>query len=112
MEGLRCHISGLAIPTYVVDAPGGGGKIPLMPNYLLSASDDAVVLRNYEGVIVKYDPDGRIRKNKNGNSYNNPRNGKYREAPSVEISGLLESDETSLIPHGLPRAQRRRRTAL
>jgi len=69
IEGLRGHISGLAIPTYVVDAPGGGGKIPLMPNYLLSASDDAVVLRNYEGVIVKYDPDGNHRKNKNGNHH-------------------------------------------
>ena len=45
MEGLRGHLSGLGIPTYVVDSPHGGGKIPLMPNYLVSASDDAVVLR-------------------------------------------------------------------
>lgn len=56
IEGLRGHISGLAIPTYVVDAPGGGGKIPLMPNYLLSASEDSLILRNYEGLIVKYHP--------------------------------------------------------
>src|SRR5438067_9751183 len=54
MEGLRGHMSGLGIPTYVVDSPHGGGKIPVMPNYLLSASDDAVVLRNYEGMIVRY----------------------------------------------------------
>ncbi len=54
MEGLRGHISGLGVPTYVVDSPHGGGKIPLMPNYLVSASDDAVVLRNYEGMLVRY----------------------------------------------------------
>ncbi len=57
IEGLRGHISGLGVPTYVVDAPRGGGKIPLMPNYLLSASNDSVVLRNYEGMIVHYHPD-------------------------------------------------------
>src|SRR5215472_5732618 len=49
IEGLRGHLSGLGIPTYVVDSPHGGGKIPMMPNYLVSFSDDAVVLRNYEG---------------------------------------------------------------
>jgi lysine 2,3-aminomutase len=54
MEGLRGHMSGLAIPTYAVDAPHGGGKIPLLPNYLVSASDDCVVLRNYEGMLVRY----------------------------------------------------------
>jgi lysine 2,3-aminomutase len=54
MEGLRGHMSGLGIPTYVVDSPHGGGKIPVMPNYLISAGDDAVILRNYEGQIVRY----------------------------------------------------------
>lgn len=55
MEGLRGHTSGFAVPTYVVDAPGGGGKIPLMPNYLLSMSDHRVVLRNFEGYITTYE---------------------------------------------------------
>ncbi|MEJ2011779.1 MAG: KamA family radical SAM protein [Anaerolineales bacterium] len=55
IEGLRGHTSGYAVPTYVVDAPGGGGKIPLMPNYLLSQSDHRVVLRNYEGYIATYE---------------------------------------------------------
>src|SRR5947199_9437658 len=54
MEGLRGHLSGIGIPTYVVDSPHGGGKIPLMPNYLVSMSDDAVVLRTYEGVLIRY----------------------------------------------------------
>ena len=55
MEGLRGHTSGYAIPTFVVDAPGGGGKIPVMPNYQLSASDHKVVLRNFEGYVTTYE---------------------------------------------------------
>ena len=54
IEGLRGHTSGLCVPTYVVDAPGGGGKIPVMPSYLISHGDHRVVLRNYEGVICTY----------------------------------------------------------
>jgi lysine 2,3-aminomutase len=54
IENLRGHTSGMAVPTFVVDAPGGGGKIPLMPNYLLSQSDRRFALRNYEGVITTY----------------------------------------------------------
>jgi lysine 2,3-aminomutase len=54
MEGLRGHTSGYAIPTYVVDAPGGGGKIPVTPNYLLAQAPGKVVLRNFEGFITTY----------------------------------------------------------
>ncbi|MDY0301578.1 MAG: lysine 2,3-aminomutase [Trichlorobacter sp.] len=58
MEALIGHTSGFAVPSYVVDAPGGGGKIPLTPNYLISLSTNKVVLRNYEGVITTYkEPD-------------------------------------------------------
>ena len=46
--------SGYAVPTFVVDAPGGGGKIALQPNYLISQSPEKVVLRNFEGVITSY----------------------------------------------------------
>lgn len=55
MESLRGHTSGFAVPTYVIDAPGGGGKIPVMPNYLISWSTNKAVLRNYEGVITTYE---------------------------------------------------------
>jgi lysine 2,3-aminomutase len=55
IEGLRGHTSGFAVPTFVVDAPGGGGKIPVMPNYVISSSDHKVVLRNYEGYISTYE---------------------------------------------------------
>ena len=54
MEALRGHISGYAVPTYVVDVPGGGGKTPVLPQYLISMSPTKVVLRNYEGVIATY----------------------------------------------------------
>lgn len=58
MESLIGHTSGFAVPTYVIDAPGGGGKIPILPNYLISLSTNKVVLRNYEGVITTYkEPD-------------------------------------------------------
>ena len=54
MEFLRGHTSGFSVPQFVVDAPHGGGKIPLGPNYIVSMSPDRIVLRNYEGVIVSY----------------------------------------------------------
>lgn len=55
MENLIGHTSGFAVPTYVIDAPGGGGKIPVMPTYMISCSVHKVVLRNYEGVISTYE---------------------------------------------------------
>jgi len=54
MEYLRGRVSGIAIPTFVVDAPGGGGKIPLLPNYIVSMSPTHTVLRNFEGRMVSY----------------------------------------------------------
>lgn len=54
IEGLRGHTSGYAVPTFVVDAPGGGGKTPVMPQYVISQSPHRVVLRNFEGVITTY----------------------------------------------------------
>jgi lysine 2,3-aminomutase len=55
IEGLRGHTSGLCVPTFVVDAPGGGGKIPVMPDYTISQGHRRVVLRNFEGVITTYE---------------------------------------------------------
>jgi lysine 2,3-aminomutase len=54
MESLIGHTTGFAVPTYVIDAPGGGGKIPVTPNYIISWSTNKVVLRNYEGIITTY----------------------------------------------------------
>ena len=55
MEGLRGHTSGYAVHQYIIDGPGGGGKIPVSPNYVLSYSDHKIVLRNYEGYITTYE---------------------------------------------------------
>ena len=93
MEGLRGHTSGYAVPTYVIDAPGGGGKIPVMPNYLLSLSDHKVVLRNFEGFITTYEepldylPSDAAR----------PKT--RRLEPGQEgITGLLEGDQMFIKP--------------
>ncbi|MBF0117855.1 MAG: KamA family radical SAM protein [Desulfobacterales bacterium] len=54
IQGLRGFTSGYAIPTYVIDAPGGGGKIPLMPDYVMSHKNQEVILKNYENKIFSY----------------------------------------------------------
>ncbi len=54
MEALRGHTTGYAVPTFVIDGPGGGGKIPIGPNYVISYKDGVVTLRNYEGKIYTY----------------------------------------------------------
>jgi lysine 2,3-aminomutase len=58
IESLRGHTSGLCVPTFVVDAPGGGGKIPVMPTYIISQMPGRVILRNYEGFITSYTEPG------------------------------------------------------
>ncbi len=54
MDSLRGWTSGLAVPYFVIDAPGGGGKIPILPSYIQSISDEQVVLRNYAGELFVY----------------------------------------------------------
>ena len=61
IEGLRGHTTGYAVPTYVIDAPGGGGKIPLMPDYVVGREGDDLILRNFEGKTYRYaDPEGTV----------------------------------------------------
>lgn len=99
IEGLRGHTSGFAVPTFVVDAPGGGGKIPVMPQYLISQSPDRVVLRNYEGVIATYTQP---------QDYQSPdcSNCSYCQE-SLGVHGLLQGSEISLEPANLHRGKRR-----
>jgi lysine 2,3-aminomutase len=54
IKGLRGHTTGYAVPTYVIDAPGGGGKIPLLPEYLTGRDGDDLLLRNYEDRYYRY----------------------------------------------------------
>ena len=60
LENLRGHTTGYAVPEYVLDAPGGGGKVPVSPGYILSRNSDRIVIRNYEGEVFEYPeaPDG------------------------------------------------------
>ncbi|HWB10005.1 MAG TPA: KamA family radical SAM protein [Pirellulales bacterium] len=94
IEGLRGHVSGLGVPTYVVDGLHGAGKIPLMPNYLVSASENAVILRNYEGLLFRYAPE-----DKDG--------GEQSHYSSLGVSGLLGAQGGALIPVGNRRMARR-----
>ena len=87
-------MSGLGIPTYVVDAPRGGGKIPLMPNYLVSASDDAVVLRNFEGMLVRYQAEDKVNT--------------VQATKTRGVSALLQGSKSALIPEHTERMARRR----
>lgn len=101
IEGLRGHTSGYAVPTYVIDAPGGGGKIPVMPQYLISQSDTRVVLRNYEGVTAAYTQPA---------DYHSPDCSQCeycKDTESIGVHGLLAGEGISLEPANLERGRRR-----
>lgn len=115
MESLIGHTSGFARPTYVIDAPGGGGKIPVMPNYIISWSTNKVVLRNYEGVITTYkEPDSYEARMCDRNCDKcdlelNLNEGENDESDSIGIEKLLSdsSEIISLVPENNERIQRR-----
>ena len=98
MEHLRGRLSGLAIPSFVVDAPHGGGKIPLLPNYMVSMSPTHTVLRNFEGLLV---------------SYPEPRSAATDQAPRAakgvadSVWDLASGQATNIVPDALKRHARR-----
>lgn len=98
MEGLRGHTSGYAIPQFVVDAPGGGGKIPVMPNYQISMSDHKVVLRNYEGYISTYEEP--IEYTPHDPHTCKACQNKRTAHGQTGISGLLEGEAMDIKPEG------------
>ena len=101
IEGLRGHTSGYCVPTFVVDAPGGGGKVPVMPNYVLSQTPNKVILRNFEGVITTYtEPTNYTSK------CNCPVCRGEKENVVNGIAGLEQGKALSFEPVGLPRKQR------
>jgi len=105
MEALRGHTSGFAIPSYVIDMPGGGGKVPISPNYLLSMSESKVVLRNYEGFIGSYTQPSSYKPH-------NPQTCLYcrsaQESGQEGIAGILAGKISSLAPQGWEEVHRRR----
>ena len=98
IEALRGHTSGYAVPTYVVDAPGGGGKIPVMPNYLISMSDHKIVLRNYEGYITAYEEP--IEYHPHDPNTCAFCQSKREEMGQRGVSGMLDGDQMSIKPEG------------
>jgi len=85
IENLRGHVSGYAVPTFVVDAPGGGGKIPVMPTYLISQGPYRAVLRNFEGVIT---------------TYTQPMDYTETECPCTDCDDVLKSEGVAGLMHG------------
>jgi lysine 2,3-aminomutase len=99
IEGLRGHTSGLCVPTFVVDAPGGGGKIPVMPDYTISQGNTRVVLRNFEGVITTYEePDDYF-----------PNCHCEDCEKQIGVSALLSGQKITIEPEDLLRKSRRKK---
>ncbi len=103
VELLRGHTSGFAVPTFVVDAPGGGGKIPVGPQYLISHVGNKVILRNYEGVIASYaEP----------TDYNNPcvncdKCDWMKNNRGIGFESIIKGDKVSIEPANLERHNRK-----
>jgi len=101
IEGLRGHTSGFCVPTFVLDAPGGGGKIPVMPNYVISQSHNKVILRNFEGVITTYEEPLNYVPGCNCEVCRGE-----KIVNKVGVAGLLNGQQISLEPVGLARNKR------
>lgn len=103
IELLRGHTSGFAVPTFVVDAPGGGGKIPVNPQYLITQSPNKVILRNFEGVICSYDePEDKTHQCKNCGLCDKYKSNEYRG-----LEKLYRGERNCLIPRSNVRVNRR-----
>lgn len=103
IELLRGHTSGFAIPTFVVDAPGGGGKIPVNPQYLVSQSHEKLILRNYEGVLCTYtEPSDKSHECKNCGICN-----KFKKDEYKGLEKLYRDERICLTPKSNVRIKRR-----
>jgi len=103
IEMLRGHTSGFSVPTFVVDAPGGGGKIPVAPQYVISQSSEKVILRNFEGVICTYsETEDKSHKCNNCGICNEHINKK-----SYGLEKLLRGEQFCFIPQNNRRLKRR-----
>lgn len=104
IELLRGHTSGFAVPTFVVDAPGGGGKIPINPQYLISQSPEKLVLRNYEGVICTYtEPSDKSHECKNCGICT-----KFKKDDYEGLEKLFRDERICLTPRSNVRMKRRK----
>jgi lysine 2,3-aminomutase len=106
MEGLRGHTSGYSVHQFIIDAPGGGGKIPVSPNYLLSMSDHKIILRNYEGYVTTYEEP---------TDYIPERSAKYLGEKRPEpgqggLTALLDGEQMFIKPEGFDQVHDRHGT--
>lgn len=104
IEGLRGHTSGFCVPTFVVDGPNGGGKIPVMPNYLISQGSNKVILRNFEGVITTYTEPKDYTSECKCEVCRGEKNFEY-----TGVSALYENHAISIEPKDLLRRKRNRK---
>lgn len=104
MENLRGHTSGYCVPTFVIDAPGGGGKIPIMPNYIVSMAPNRMVVRNYEGVITTYTVPDEYKDECQCPDCKAQRENKINHREGV--ARLLHGDQLALEPNNLDRHNR------
>ena len=105
IEGLRGHTSGYAVPTFVVDAPGGGGKTPVMPQYVISQTPHKVILRNYEGVITTYTEPEHQEELPCTCDYCTGKKEYHYEG----VAGLEQGERLALEPQGLLRHERNKK---
>ncbi|PFM76986.1 lysine 2,3-aminomutase [Bacillus sp. AFS077874] len=104
---LKVHHLKNLVPTFVVDAPGGGGKISLQPNYIVSQSSKKTVLRNFEGVITSY-PEPENYKEDTAEDYFSLVYPDYlNKAAKVGIASIMNDQVQSLIPSDLERMKKR-----
>jgi lysine 2,3-aminomutase len=108
IEGLRGHTSGYAVPAFVVDAPGGGGKITLQPNYLISQTADKVILRNFEGLITTYPEPENYVPGRAEEYFKLIYPGMEEKRSKTGIASLIYDHQFNLIPEGLSRLNRRK----
>lgn len=101
IEGLRGHTSGFCVPTFVVDAPGGGGKTPVMPQYVISQNKKKVILRNFEGVITTYTEPEYVEEPCNCDVCKGKREDKLSG-----VAGLLDGNAMNLEPTEMLRKDR------
>ncbi len=107
IESLRGHTSGFAVPTYVIDAPGGGGKVPIMPNYLLSQSPDYVVVRNFEGFISAYAQPESYERHDPASCPSCQRQRLCPQDGQGGVADLLAGEQMAIAPEGFRMAHRR-----
>jgi len=108
IESLRGHTSGFAVPTFVIDAPRGGGKIPVMPNYVLSQSASRVVVRNFEGFITTYtEPETYDRHDPAICPSCQRRTAVSGEEGQEGVAGLLAGHRVAIVPEGFDTSHQR-----